>query len=128
MQHSQSQGGQFEAPIAQDQVAEPRDRPWKSKPSRSFRIGSLCTGYGGLDMAVMRAFSALAPKLAWVADNSKHASTLLAKRFPRVPNLGDLERVDWRLVDPVDMVCAGFPCQDISFAGLGAGIAHCVRN
>jgi DNA (cytosine-5)-methyltransferase 1 len=91
-------------------------------------LGSLCTGYGGLDMALMKTFRALNPALRWVADNNKHASTLLQKRLPTVPNLGDLERVDWQLVDPVDAVCAGFPCQDISFAGQGAGIAHCVGD
>lgn len=79
-------------------------------------------------MAFTKVFSALSPALAWVADNNRHASTLLATHSPDVPNLGDLEHVDWRLIDPVDAVCAGFPCQDISFAGLGAGIAHCVGN
>lgn len=95
---------------------------------QAISLGSLCTGYGGLDMAFMKAFSALAPALAWVADNNRHASTLLATHSPDVPNLGDLEHVDWRLIDPVDAVCAGFPCQDISFAGLGAGIVHFLKD
>jgi len=95
---------------------------------QTITLGSLCTGYGGLDMAVRKVFRKLTPALTWVADNNKHASTLLAEHFPGVPNLGDLEHVDWRLIDPVDVVCAGFPCQDISFAGLGAGIAHCAGN
>ena len=89
------------------------------------RLGSLCTGYGGLDMAVQQAFGT---ELAWVADNDRHVSKLLASRHPGIPNLGDLTQVDWQQVDPVDILCAGFPCQDISFAGRGAGIAHCVGD
>ena len=98
-----------------------RDR----KTSKRIRIGSLCTGYGGLDMAVQNVFGG---RLAWVADADRHVSSLLTKRFPAVPNLGDLLKLNWQQVDPVDLLCAGFPCQDISFAGLGAGIAHCVGH
>jgi DNA (cytosine-5)-methyltransferase 1 len=89
------------------------------------RLGSLCTGYGGLDIAVEKVFDAT---LAWVADNDRHVRALLASRFPDVPNLGDISAIDWQQVDPVDVLCAGFPCQDISFAGRGAGIAHCVGD
>ena len=85
---------------------------------RGFRIGSLCTGYGGLDIAVLAVFGG---RLAWCADNDKHVSTILAARYPDVPNLGDLTALTWSEVTPVDIVCAGFPCQDISFSGRGAG-------
>ena len=88
------------------------------------RIGSLCTGYGGLDLAVMEMLGA---ELAWCADNDPHVSAILAGRFP-VPNLGDITTAGWASVPAVDVVTAGFPCQDISYAGRGAGIAHCVRN
>jgi DNA (cytosine-5)-methyltransferase 1 len=89
------------------------------------RVGSLCTGYGGLDLAVMAAVDAV---LAWCADNDRHASTVLAARFPGAVNLGDLTRVDWAAVPEVDLVTAGFPCQDISFAGRGAGIEKGTRS
>ena len=109
MQHLDKSQGGFKAP----------------KRRRFLRLGSLCTGYGGLDMAIEKV---LGIRLAWVADNDRHVSTLLAARHPRVPNLGDISRIDWRQVDPVDVLCAGFPCQDIIFAGRGAGIAHCVGD
>lgn len=83
------------------------------------RIGSLCTGYGGLDMAVQAVFSG---RLAWCADNDRDVSTVLKARFSQVPNLGDLTRINWHKLRPVHILCAGFPCQDISFAGRGAGI------
>jgi DNA (cytosine-5)-methyltransferase 1 len=89
------------------------------------RIGSLCTGYGGLDLAVM---AALNGELAWCADNDPDASAVLAARFPDAPNLGDLTRIDWGSVPPADVVTAGFPCQDISYAGRGAGIEKGTRS
>ncbi|MFD4912771.1 hypothetical protein ACFWNR_06055 [Streptomyces virginiae] len=70
----------------------------------SLRIGSLCTGYGGLDMAVQ---TVLGGTPVWVADNDPGASRILTHHFPRVPNLGDLTAVDWREVEPVDVVCGG---------------------
>ena len=88
----------------------------------TLRLGSLCTGYSGLDMGVQKVFDA---QLIWVADNDRHVRRLLAERHPDVPNLGDISTLDWTRVDPVDILTAGFPCQDISFAGRGAGIADC---
>jgi DNA (cytosine-5)-methyltransferase 1 len=82
-------------------------------------IGSLCTGYGGLDLAVL---AVLGGHLAWVADNDTAASRLLQRRWPGVPNLGDITRVTWQTVERVDVITAGFPCQDISHAGARPGI------
>jgi len=88
------------------------------------RIGSLCTGYGGLDLAVMEVLGA---ELAWCADNDPRVSAILAARFP-VPNLGDITNADWTSVPTVDVITAGFPCQDISFAGRGAGLTKGTRS
>ncbi len=85
----------------------------------SVRIGSLCTGYGGLDMATRTAFGG---ELCWCADNDRHVGELLSARYPGVQNLGDIAAIDWSRVAPVDVVCAGFPCQDISYAGRGAAL------
>jgi DNA (cytosine-5)-methyltransferase 1 len=82
-------------------------------------IGSLCTGYGGLDLAV---HNVVGGTLAWYAETDRHASTVLAHRFPGVANLGDIRTVDWDTVARVDVVTAGFPCQDISNAGKREGI------
>jgi DNA (cytosine-5)-methyltransferase 1 len=53
---------------------------------------------------------------------------LLHRRFPGVPNVGDLTAIDWTQVPAVDIVTAGFPCQDISYAGPGAGIKKGTRS
>jgi DNA (cytosine-5)-methyltransferase 1 len=88
-------------------------------PDGRLRVGSLCTGYGGLDLAVTAVLDA---RLAWYAETDRHASTVLAHRFPGIPNLGDIRTINWSDVAPVDVVTAGFPCQDISDAGKREGI------
>jgi len=90
-------------------------------------IGSLCTGYGGLDHATLAAFGG-GGRIAWVADPDPHVSTHLAARQPEAPNLGDIRAVDWTNIQPVEVLTAGFPCQDISAAGRRAGIQHGTRS
>ena len=77
------------------------------------KIGSLCTGYGGLDMAVEAYFNA---KTVWVSEIDKHASQLIDARINK-PNLGNLKVIDWASVEPIDVLTAGYPCQPFSTAG-----------
>ncbi|WBB78552.1 DNA cytosine methyltransferase [Micromonospora sp. WMMD882] len=83
------------------------------------RVGSVCSGYGGLDLAVELV---LGGRLAWYAETDRHAATVLAHHWPGIPNLGDIRTVHWDQVEPVDILTAGFPCQDISNAGKRVGI------
>lgn len=85
----------------------------------------MCTGYGGLDLAVMEVYGT---RLAWCADNDPHVSKILDERFPLVTNLGDLTAVDWTTIPRADIVTAGFPCTDISYAGRGAGLREDTRS
>ncbi|MFS8198810.1 DNA cytosine methyltransferase [Streptomyces sp. CWNU-52B] len=82
------------------------------------RIGSVCTGYGGLDIAVQAVFGG---ELAWVADNDPGAARILAHHHPEVSNLGDITAVDWPGVEPVDIYIGGYPCQPFSTAGKRKG-------
>lgn len=100
----------------------------------TLRIGSLCTGYGGLDMALL---NLLGGTVAWHAqfdpdDKHQYAAQILAHRFPGVPNVGDITVADWleviKLYGPIDVLTAGFPCQDVSLAGKRAGIAEGTRS
>ena len=85
----------------------------------SFRTGSLCSGYDGLAMGIQ---AVLGGELVFVADNDNGPVKILAHRYPGVPNLGDISKVDWREAGRVDLLCMGFPCKDVSAAGGRAGL------
>ena len=82
------------------------------------RVGSLFSGIGGLDLGLERA----GMTVAWQSEINPFSARVLAHHWPDTPNLGDITTIDWRTVEPVDLICGGFPCQDISQAGRQAGI------
>ena len=90
-------------------------------------IGSLFTGYGGLDMGVAMALDPGA-RVAWTSDVEPGPCKLAAVRWPDAPNLGDITKINWDEVEPVDIICGGSPCQDLSLAGKRAGMATGTRS
>ena len=90
------------------------------------RYGSLFSGVGGLDMAIEQVFQDATP--AWLAEFDPAPSKVLARRWPGVPNLGDVTKVDWASLEPVDLICGGSPCQDVSQAGRRAGMREGTRS
>lgn len=90
-------------------------------------IGSLFTGYGGLDMGVAMALDPDA-RVAWTSDVEPGPCKLAATRWPDTPNLGDITQINWADVEPVDIICGGSPCQDLSLAGKRAGMSTGTRS
>ena len=83
------------------------------------RIGSLCSGYGGLDLAAEHVFGATT---VWHAEYEAAPSAILAAHWD-VPNHHDITAIDWQAVEPVDIITAGYPCQPFSHAGKRKGTA-----
>ena len=82
------------------------------------RAGSLFSGIGGFDLGLERAGFTI----SWQVEIDPYCQRVLAKHWPNVTRYGDITAMDWTTVQPVDLLCGGFPCQDLSFAGKRAGI------
>jgi site-specific DNA-cytosine methylase len=81
-------------------------------------IGSLFSGIGGLELGLESC--GLGPVI-WQCDSDPHARAVLAAHWPSVHRYGDVKEID-ASAPPPEIICGGFPCQDISLAGKGAGI------
>jgi len=82
-------------------------------------FGSLFAGIGGMDLGLERA----GMQCRWQVEIDDYATKVLAKHWPTVPRFRDVRDVGAGCLERVDLIAGGFPCQDISVAGKGAGIA-----
>ena len=83
------------------------------------KVGSLFAGIGGFDLGFLRAGF----EVAWCVEFDKNAQAVLRARFPDAKIYGDIREVDETKLERVDVICGGFPCQDVSVAGKRAGLA-----
>lgn len=84
----------------------------------TLKVGSLFSGYGGLDLAADMVFGA---EPAWFVEFDDAPSKILNRHWPGVPNYGDVTKVDWSALPPVDILTGGYPCQPFSAAGRRKG-------
>jgi len=81
-------------------------------------LGSLFSGSGGFELAGQ--ICGIIP--VWKSEVEPFAIAVTNKHFPDVTHLGDIRTIDGSLVPPVDIITAGFCCQDLSVAGKRAGL------
>lgn len=84
---------------------------------RSLRIVGLFAGIGGIEIGLHGA----GHSTELLCEIDPGAQAVLRAHFPGVPTVGDIRLID--RLPAADVVCAGFPCQDLSQAGRTAGIA-----
>lgn len=88
-------------------------------------IGSLFAGVGGLELGLERA--GLGP-VAWQVEIDPWCRKVLAKHWPDAERFEDVKTIGRSTLASVDVICGGFPCQDVSVAGLGAGLREGTRS
>jgi DNA (cytosine-5)-methyltransferase 1 len=82
-------------------------------------VGSLFAGIGGFDLAAERA----GLEVKWQVEIDEYCRRVLAKHWPNAKRFSDVRECGAANLTPVDVICGGFPCQDISYAGDGAGLS-----
>lgn len=86
----------------------------------SYKIGSLFDGSGGFPLA--GAMCGFVP--TWAAEVEPYPIAVTRSRFPNMRHLGDVSKCNGADIEPVDIICGGPPCQDLSVAGKRCGLKH----
>lgn len=84
---------------------------------RKLTVGSCFSGIGGIELGLEWTGGF---ETRWQIENDEYASRVLAKHWPNVKRYSDIR--DVVRPEPVDLICGGFPCQDVSLAGKRAGL------
>lgn len=82
-------------------------------------MGSLFDGIGGFPLAAER----YGIKTLWASEIEPFPMKVTERRFPGMAHKGDITKLNGRLLLPVDIICGGSPCQDLSVAGARAGLS-----
>ena len=82
-------------------------------------MGSLFDGIGGFPLAAIR--SGITP--VWASEIEAFPIEVTKQRFPSMIHVGDITKLNGAELPPVDIICGGSPCQDLSVAGARAGLA-----
>ena len=83
------------------------------------RYLSLFSGVGGFDLGFDRAGMTCAGQVEFDAA----ARSVLERHWPDAKRINDVREVQGDEFGTVDLICGGFPCQDVSVAGRRAGLA-----
>ena len=82
-------------------------------------MGSLFDGIGGFPLAAVR--NGIQP--LWASEIEAFPIEVTKHHFPGMIHVGDITKLDGAKLPPVDIICGGSPCQDLSVAGARAGLS-----
>ena len=82
-------------------------------------MGSLFDGIGGFPLAAVR--NGITP--VWASEIEAFPIEVTKHHFPGMIHVGDITKLDGAELPPVDIICGGSPCQDLSVAGARAGLS-----
>lgn len=89
------------------------------KPIRT--IGSLFSGVGMIELGLIWAMPWA--RVSWQVEIDPFCRSVLERRFPMARKFENVQYLNTCILERVDLVCGGFPCQDVSAAGSGDGLA-----
>lgn len=81
------------------------------------KVLSLFSGIGGFDLGFQRA----GMEVVGMCEIDKHAQKILQRSFPDATLHTDVRKVRYERRS-IDLICGGFPCQDLSVAGKRRGL------
>ena len=87
---------------------------------KKYSIGSLFAGIGGFELGLERAIPGA--YTLWQVEQEKYCKKVLSKHWPEATIYDDVRNITKNNTKQVDILCGGFPCQDISLAGKGEGL------
>lgn len=86
------------------------------------KMGSLFSGIGGIELGLERAIPGL--QTVWQVEKEEFCRSVLERHWPNTKRYNNVRTIGAHNLEPVDVICAGFPCQSISVCGNMEGLEN----
>ena len=88
------------------------------------KVGSFFTGIGGFELGMIKAFekSSIEYKISFMCEKDPFCQKILRKNWKNIQIYNDITKINTKELPKIDLLLAGFPCQDISNSGKKEGL------